>query len=240
MNEFKLIINMQLLTSQLINKIICSLGRFYFLPAWRIHERAVLVCVCLCMSFCMCLCVCLHVYFSSCAAKSCQCSFSFCVMQRQQLPREWAKKKCMARALPTLPYRLKRSCPTSVVNLACWGLSGVNQTVAWLAAWLIVKVISDFIFQMVAHTKCRRSRLRKGRSHAPIVSYCIRQRRHFVKASTVFLTFFLRSVSVFASIRIFCTLASPSPVSVPVVECFVHFNLCNYLNDFGNYETASC
>lgn len=188
---------MQLLTSQLINKIICSLGRFYFLPALRIHEKAVLVCVCLCMSFCMCLCVCLHVYFSSCAAKSCQCSFSFCVMQRQQLPREWAKKKCMARALPSLPYRLNRSCPTSVVNLACWGLSGVNQTVAWLAAWLIVKVISDFIFQMVAHTKCRRSRLRKGRGHAPIVGYCIRQRRQFVKASTVFLTFFIYDLFLF-------------------------------------------
>lgn len=185
---------MQLLTSQLINKIICSLGRFYFLPAWRIRGSAVLVCVYLCVYvyvfLCVCVCVCLHVCFSSCAAKSCQCSFSFCVMQRQQLPREWAKKKCMAPALPTLPYRLNRSCPTSVVNLACWGLSGVNQTVAWFAAWLIVKVISDFIFQMVAHTKCRRRRLRKGRGHAPIVGYCIRQCRQFVKASTVFLTFF--------------------------------------------------
>lgn len=88
---------MQLLTSQLINKIICSLGRFYFLPAWRIRGSAVLVCVYLCVYvyvfLCVCVCVCLHVYFSSCAAKSCQSSFSFCVMQRQQLPREWAKKK---------------------------------------------------------------------------------------------------------------------------------------------------
>lgn len=74
----------------------------------------------------------------------------------------------------------------------------------WVAAWLIVKVISDLIFQMVAHTKCRRSRLRKGRGHAPIVGYCIRQCRQFVKASTVFLTFFLfyDLFLFFASIRV--------------------------------------
>lgn len=204
---------MQLLTSQLINKIICSLGRFYFLPAWRIHERAVLVCVCLCMSFCVCLSVCVYMCISvHVPPKAVSAHFHFAWCSANSCPTEWAKKKCMARALPSLPYRLNRSCPTSVVNLACWGLSGVNQTVAWLAAWLIVKVISDFIFQMVAHTKCRRHRLRKGRGHAPIVGYCIRQCRQFVKASTCFCfcldSHFLHScigISSFSSsCRVFC------------------------------------
>lgn len=126
---------MQLLTSQLINKIICSLGCFFF-NAIYIWEA------CGCMGACMCVWV--YLYFSSCAAKSCQFSFSFCVMQRQQLPREWAKKKKCAWPAPTPGPDPSLSLEwESLVNPALGG--GWAESTRRLLCWL-ADCLSDFRF----------------------------------------------------------------------------------------------
>lgn len=148
--------------------------------------------VCVCVFVCIFTCISVHV-----PPKAVSAHFHFAWCSANSCPASGPKKVHSPRPCGSLSLAPSLADPLLANECSKSSLLGVELSqpdgclAVWVAAWLIVKVISDLIFQMVAHTKCRRSRLRKGRGHAPIVGYCIRQCRQFVKALTVFLTFFL-------------------------------------------------
>lgn len=127
MNEFKLIINMQLLTSQLINKIICSLGCFF---VCHIHMGG------LWLHGCVYMCVSVFVFQFMCRQKLSILIFILRDAAPTAASRVGQKKMCMASTHPSLERE-------SLVNRALGG--GWAESTRRLLCWL-ADCLSDFRF----------------------------------------------------------------------------------------------